>query len=214
MRLNPLAILVGVCGAVIFAWILYLVVVACAFGGLEKSGQFGDMFGGFSALMSALGFAAVVTTLYLQTRQLEEERKTREETDLRQERQLEVMQQQLAAVLDQQAREREQYDSSLDPHFSFNVQVYGPEGVATHYWIQMSGASIAKLRLDGARCILGDPYQLETGHASSMRIEPPVQKGEVISFTFSYITTKNGKNRLQKFIVEYGRVPRRALAGE
>lgn len=60
--------------AIILAWLIYLF----AFGSLIKTwetrGQFGDLFGGFTALVSGLAFAGIIIAILLQRQDLELQR--------------------------------------------------------------------------------------------------------------------------------------------
>jgi len=54
---------IGSCVAVSIAWLAYGAVVKKMCSSAAEAGQFGDMFGGFDALITGFGFAGIATTL-------------------------------------------------------------------------------------------------------------------------------------------------------
>jgi len=65
------------------SWLAYAALVAIIFQDLERSGQFGDMFGGINALFSGLALTGVVIAIFYQRSEIKLQRKelelTREE---------------------------------------------------------------------------------------------------------------------------------------
>jgi len=63
-------------------WIGYPAYVAFKAGeGVSQQGQFGDLFGGLTALFTALAFAALVTTMLMQMDELREQRSEKAHSD-------------------------------------------------------------------------------------------------------------------------------------
>ncbi len=75
--LQPLLILLVLAA---FAWIAYAAIAFAVARRLEQAGQFGDMLGGFNALVTAFAFAALVFTVHLQRRELSYQREELELT--------------------------------------------------------------------------------------------------------------------------------------
>jgi len=73
------------------AWVAYAVIVTILFQDLERSGQFGDMFGGINALFSGLALIGVVVAIFYQRSELKLQRKELELTRLEMENQREEM---------------------------------------------------------------------------------------------------------------------------
>ena len=63
--------IIGLFLLVVLLWIVSALVIWCRLDSWEHRGQFGDIFGAINALFSALAFAGVVYTIYLQQTQME-----------------------------------------------------------------------------------------------------------------------------------------------
>ncbi|GLK66386.1 hypothetical protein [Hansschlegelia plantiphila] len=68
--------------------------------GMAERGQWGDSFGGLTALFSALGFSAIILTLYFQYQQIQHEQKESES-------------QRLALIEASKDRNKEQFEASF-----------------------------------------------------------------------------------------------------
>jgi len=60
------------CGIICISWMLWILSICWIVPGWPKRGQFGDMFGGLSALFTGLAFAGLIFTILMQKTQLKE----------------------------------------------------------------------------------------------------------------------------------------------
>ena len=69
---------------IIFLWVSNFLLMPIIFsddlGGTSSAGAAGDMFGGLTALFSGLAFAGLITTLFMQRRELEYQRRELSQT--------------------------------------------------------------------------------------------------------------------------------------
>ncbi len=232
MKLTPLRLFAFSSVSMVTLWLLWWRFAAEKFGGVSNAGIFGDMFGGFSALINAVLLAGAIATLYSQSRQLdeerqarksaeagqlaqlEEERRTRQATDERQEKQLGIMQEQLKTFSDQLTLERQRFETTLEPVFEFRSFDIGPQ----RYVLKISnagGAIVGLAQTEGRpRVELGDAHHIEIGNEAHLTIAPPAISAERVFFTLAYTTVANRNRKTQRFVLEHGRLPARAVESD
>jgi hypothetical protein len=191
MKIPGPVLFIAVAAGVFALWVLYAIIVYCNFGGVTNAGIWGDMFGGFSALISALGFAAVVVTLYQQSRQLDEERHTRHESDLRQEKQLQMMQDQLQYFDGQLQIERKRYNRSIEPIFSIELHWKGEDDHRVEYYVKNHGSPIYFPEIHGVKQLRDDNTYGPASFKMKLDPSPLLIEGEPVLLQISPALTEN-----------------------
>lgn len=206
MRLPPAVVFVAVSAAVLCLWVVYFIFIRGFFGPLEHAGVFGDMFGGFTALVSALGFAGIVTTLYLQMRQMEEAEQAHRDSERRNEEQLklnakqvEVLSAQLAAMHEQHTRERQQVEAAFEPDFHFEYKGRPADTELQH--LSNKGAKVLDVRVvEGAqRFRIENPSALERNDFARLFASPYVGDDETVFFQLAYYRLNDRRLAVQRF---------------
>ena len=187
-------------------WELYRRAAISWYSDATERGQFGDMFGGLNAFTSSAAMILALVAILLQTEELREARRDRQQSLDTAEDQKEVFRTQLEMAREAAAAQTERLSRECSPSFLIDIPRSIALGNSSWLILKNRGASIYSVLCDKRVKIVGAPSEMMTvwGHQDEFVVQynrKDYNLGSAAEFVISY-TKQNGESEVTMFVLE------------